>query len=140
LFVASRKIVNAPASATWLDAHYRDAFAGARIPGIARSALFAALGWRPPQGWRAGVELRALSRVMVNDANSDAAAGYALFGAHAGYLWRAGRWELNGFVRGDNLADRRVIGSVIVNEANNRYFEPAPGRTWLVGANAQLSF
>ena len=132
--------LEAQASATWLDARYRDAFAGARIPGIARSALFMALGWRPPQGWRAGVELRALSHVMVNDANSDAAAGYALLGAHAGYVWRAGRWELSGFVRGDNLADRRVIGSLIVNEANGRYFEPAPGRTWLAGVNAQLSF
>jgi outer membrane receptor protein involved in Fe transport len=35
--------------------------------------------------------------------------------------------------RVDNLADRRVAGSVIVNEANQRFFEPAAGR------NGQLS-
>ncbi|MGH6623765.1 MAG: TonB-denpendent receptor, partial [Burkholderiaceae bacterium] len=29
----------------------------------------------------------------------------------------------------------RYIGSVIVNEANGRYFEPAPGRNWLVGVD-----
>jgi iron complex outermembrane receptor protein len=29
---------------------------------------------------------------------------------------------------------------VIVNEANGRYFEPAPGRNWLFGASATLPF
>jgi iron complex outermembrane receptor protein len=32
------------------------------------------------------------------------------------------------------------VGSVIVNEGNQRYFEPAPGRTWLVGVNAAYAF
>ena len=132
--------VTAQAAFTLLDARYRDAFAGNRIPGVARSSLYFALGWTPPQGFRAGLDLRALSNVMVNDANTDAAAGHAVIGASAGYLWRAGRWELSGFVRGDNLAGSRVIGSVIVNEGSSRFFEPAPGRTWLAGANAVLSF
>ena len=47
-----------------------------------------------------------------------------------------GRWEINTFARIENLFDRRVIGSVIVNESNGRYYEPAPGRTWTVGAGA----
>ena len=77
---------------------------------------------------------------MVNDANSDAAPGFAAIDASAGYLRRAGRWEFSGFVRGDNLAGRQIIGSVIVNEGNGRYFERTPGRTWLAGANAALAF
>ena len=44
------------------------------------------------------------------------------------------------FVRIDNVADRRYVGSVIVNEGNGRFFEPAPGRTWLVGVNAAYTF
>jgi iron complex outermembrane receptor protein len=76
----------------------------------------------------------------VNDANSDAAASYAVFSASMGYTAQLGPWELGGFVRGDNLGDRRYAGSVIVNESNARYFEPAPGRTWLAGVNAALSF
>jgi iron complex outermembrane receptor protein len=34
--------------------------------------------------------------------------------------------------------DRRYAGSVIVNEANGRFFEPAPGRTWLLGLDMLL--
>ena len=34
--------------------------------------------------------------------------------------------------RVDNAFDRRAIGSVIVNDGNGRWFEPAPGRgLWL---------
>jgi iron complex outermembrane receptor protein len=29
---------------------------------------------------------------------------------------------------------------VIVNEGNSRFFEPAPGRTWLLGLNAAYQF
>ena len=42
-------------------------------------------------------------------------------------------------MRVNNLLDREVIGSVIVNEANGRYFEPAPGRHGLVGLAVDLA-
>ena len=114
--------------------------AGNRLPGTARQSLFAALAWAAPQGWRAALEARYLSRVYVNDLNSDAAPGYAIASATAGYLLRTERWRLSAFVRGDNLFDRRYVGSVIVNEGNSRFFEPAPGRTWLAGFSATLAF
>jgi iron complex outermembrane receptor protein len=38
------------------------------------------------------------------------------------------------------VADRRTVGSVIVNEGNGRFFEPAPGRTWLAGVRAAYKF
>jgi len=78
--------------------------------------------------------------VFVDDANSDAAPRYAVAAASIGYVMLIGRWELNGFVRADNLFDRRYAGSVIVNEGNRRFFEPAPGRTWLASAAATLRF
>jgi iron complex outermembrane recepter protein len=40
----------------------------------------------------------------------------------------------------DNLSDKKYAGSVIVNEGNGRYFEPAAGRTWLLSASAAYSF
>ena len=137
---------------TVLDARYRERFcsppncsgtvvaAGNRIPGIARQSLYAGLGWMPPEGWRGGVEFRVLSGVLANDLNNAGAAGYALTSLHAGHLKRIGPWELSGFARIDNLFDRRYAGSVIVNESNGRYLEPAPGRTWTVGGTLAYRF
>jgi iron complex outermembrane recepter protein len=148
--------LRAQLAATWLDARYRESFttctvtpcavpnltvpAGNRIPGLARSMLHTALAWAPPLGWRAGVEARALSRVVVNDANSDAAPGFAVVNANVGYLARVGRIEWSAFARIDNVLDRRYAGSVIVNEGNSRFFEPAPGRNWTLGVAASASF
>ncbi len=141
---------------TGLAATYRDAFltctvtpcaapnltipAGNRIPGLARSSLQAQLAWAQPQGWRAALEARMLSRVFVNDANNDAAAGFASAGASVGYAVLAAGWDWAGFARIDNLFARRYAGSVIVNEGNSRYFEPAPGRTWTAGVSGSISF
>lgn len=138
---------------TWLNATYRDPFcspvpcgsgnqvaAGNRIPGIARQSLYASFSWAPPQGWRAGIELRALGRIQANDRNTESAPGYAIASAHAGYVWQRDAWQINAFARVDNLADRHHIGSVIVNESNARYFEPAPGRSWTLGVGAAYRF
>jgi iron complex outermembrane receptor protein len=138
---------------TWLDARYRDAFcspapcgtastvaAGNRIPGIAEHALYASFGWVPPEGWRAGAELRALGHIEANDRNTAGAPGYAVAALYAGYVKRWAQWDFNAFLRVDNLFDRRYVGSLIVNEGNARYFEPAPGRSWTLGMGAAYRF
>jgi iron complex outermembrane receptor protein len=146
----------AQAALTYLDARYDERFficgappcaaptvevpAGNRLPGVARGSAYAALRWAPAEGWRGGVELRRLTGVPVNDLNTDHAPSYTLASASVGYRLRRGAWSLDGFVRADNLFDKRYAGSVIVNEGNSRFFEPAPGRTWLAGLNASYSF
>ncbi|MBA4177977.1 MAG: TonB-dependent receptor [Leptothrix sp. (in: Bacteria)] len=124
-------------AATWLDATYRDGLpapAGRRIAGTLRAFGYAELAWQALPALELALEARGQGRLPVNDTNSDFAAGHGLLGLRA--LWRqpvgAGRLELLG--RADNLADRRVVGSVIVNEGNQRFFEPAAGRTLLVSA------
>ena len=144
------------AAVATLSARYRDGFmtcaatpctapnlaiaAGNRIPGTSPVNAFAELAWRPTNAWSAGVDIHTVGRVMVNDANSDAAAGYSTIGTHLKYLatWQA--WKLGAFARVDNVFDRQYAGSVIVNEGNARYFEPALRRTWLAGASAAYSF
>ncbi len=136
--------LRAQAAVTWLDARYSEGFgtvaADNKIPGIAAQSVFLGLNWAPAQGLRGGVEGRYLSKVYVNDANTDAASGYFIASANIGYGMRMGAWELNGFTRVDNLFNRRYIGSVIVNEGNSRFFEPAPGRTWTAGISAAYTF
>ncbi|MDO9405385.1 MAG: TonB-dependent receptor [Polaromonas sp.] len=134
----------AQVSYTWLDARYADAFnavpAGNRIPGIARTALAAEIGWRPAQGWRGGLEARYLGRVPVNDANSDAAPSFVTAAAHVGYVLEKAGWRWSGSARVENLFDRAYAGSVIVNEGNGRYFEPAAGRSLLVSLTGSYAF
>lgn len=154
--VALGATLQAQLALTWLDARYRDAFltctatpcaaanqpvaAGNRIPGIARSALTGSLAWQPAGGWRLALEGRALSRVWVNDLNTDAAAGHATLAAAASHTLDLGAWQLATLLRVDNLTARRYAGSVIVNDGNNRFFEPAPGRTWLASVSLSHRF
>jgi iron complex outermembrane receptor protein len=109
--------------------------AGARIPGIPQSVLFAALRHGGDIGWRASLQGSYVAEVVVDDRGSDAAPAYAVFAADIGYgiTLRSGR--LRGFARVDNLFDRRYVGSVIVNDANGRGFEPAPDRTLMLGVD-----
>ena len=74
----------------------------ARPAGVAGSA--------PPQGWRAGVDVRAQGRIMANDRNSASAPGYAVVGAWLGWTHSRGPWTVEAFARADNLTDRRHAG------------------------------
>jgi iron complex outermembrane receptor protein len=112
---------------------------GNALPGVPKHSLFAELSWRAPRPTALGLpiaalEVRRVSQVFVDDRNSDAAAGYTVAGIRAGFEKRVGDWTVNAFARIDNLADVRYAGSVIVNEANGRFFETAPGRNWTLGA------
>ena len=116
--------------------------AGNRIAGTQRASGFADLAWTP--GWspraEVGIEWRGAERTFANDLNSDATAGYgvtALRYRQDFALDAAGRLEL--LLRVDHIADQRHAGSVIVNEANGRYFETAPGRHGLVSLRYKRS-
>ena len=145
------------AAYTLLEAKYADAFrtcvgappcapaaavtiaAGTDMPGIPKRSLYAELLWRAPRALsygtpHAALELRSVSQIQVDDRNSDAAAGYSVAALRAGIEKRIGPWVATAFARVDNLSDARYAGSVIVNESNGRFFEPAPGRNWTVGA------
>lgn len=131
---------------TWLNARYRDSIDGSairsgnRIPGVARNMAYAAIAWAPPTGWRAGLEGRYISNIYVNDANNADAPSYFIAAAYTGYEWESGPWTWNTYARVDNLFNRDYIGSVIVNDGNSRYFEPAAGRNWSAGVSLNYQF
>jgi iron complex outermembrane receptor protein len=138
------------ANVTLLSAKYRDDFltcntipctapnapvaAGNRIAGTQRAIGGAEVAWRP--GGVPGefaLEWRAQGSTPVNDANTDAAGGFGLFNLRWGANWAVtDSGTLQTLMRVDNIADRHVVGSVIVNDANGRFFEPAAPRSLLL--------
>ena len=115
--------------------------AGNRLPGVPASSLYGELVWRhPASGFHAAMEGWHNAKVYVDDQNSEAASGYTVWNARAGFEQRSGAWRFSEFLRVDNLQDRAYIGSVIVAESNRRFYEPAPGRSVMIGAQAILQF
>ncbi|HDS4946299.1 TonB-dependent receptor PqqU [Klebsiella aerogenes] len=131
---------------TWLDATYRTNVCGSsdcngnRIPGIARNMGYASFGYQPEQGWYAGSDIRYMGDIMANDANTAKAPSWTVVGLTTGYKWSYGKMDMDLFGRVDNLFDRNYVGSVIVNESNGRYYEPAPGRNFGIGMNVAWRF
>lgn len=131
---------------TWLDATYRTNVCdssdcnGNRIPGIARNMGYASFGYQPEQGWYAGSDIRYMGDIMANDANTAKAPSWTVVGLTTGYKWSYGKMDMDLFGRVDNLFDRNYVGSVIVNESNGRYYEPAPGRNFGIGMNLAWRF
>ncbi|OTG60209.1 TonB-dependent siderophore receptor [Acinetobacter sp. ANC 4204] len=113
---------------------------GTYIPGIAKNQVFTRIAWQPEQGFQAGLEARYMDKIYVDDLNSDTAPSYTVVAANVGYLWVNRDWKVNSYARVDNLFDRNYVGSVIVNDSNSRFFEPADGRNFSVGMSVTKAF
>ncbi|OAM13699.1 TonB-dependent receptor [Acinetobacter baumannii] len=142
--------LTAIASYTYLDATFDSTVPAAgkiseipegnAIPGIAKNQAYVSLAWQPSHGLYGGVDVQYMDKVYVNDTNSDAAPSYSVTSANVGYAWVMGDWKVNSFARVDNLFDKKYAGSVIVNDGNSRYFEPADGRNWSAGLRVIKQF
>ncbi len=135
---------------TWLRAEFVDAFttgsppvtvaAGARLPAVPAKQAYAELAWVPGR-WSnldTALEVQYVDKLYVNDRNSDAAPAYAVVNARLGFAQASGSATWREFVRVNNLFDRNYAGSVNVGDTNGRFFEPAPGRNWFVGASLDV--
>ncbi len=138
---------------TWLDATVRSPYqtcsgvpapctaptntikAGSRLPGVPESQVFAGLRFGRDSGLHAGIDGQYLSRVPVDDGNTEAAPAYGLLDTHIGYAFDLPHYTVDAFVRVNNLLDTDYVGSVIVNDGNGRFYETGPGRNFLVGVN-----
>ncbi len=119
--------------------------AGNLLPAVPTQNLYADIGWRQGlSGFSAQIEMVARAAMFADDANLAKAAGNARLNARIGYQWPlqiAGvSGELASTIRIENALDRRDVGSVIVNDTNQRFFEPSPARSVLVGLSGKLRF
>jgi len=148
--------VSALLSSSWIDATFTKTYAsgsntvtaGNKMPGIPQHFLFSELLWTsqamgtskraPVLGTRAGFEWVSAGRLYANDTNvyggsSASAPGYNALNAKVSQGWALGNNLLTAYARVDNLADKRYVGSVIVNQSSGQFYEPAPGRNWTLG-------
>ena len=133
-------------AANHLDAEFTEAYSysngsstvvvadGTPIPGVASNSVYTELSWhRGRPGWAGALEARYSDEVPVNDVASDSAPSYTVVNASVAYRLLTSHGDLEAFVRVYNLFDQRYAGSVIVNDSNGRYFEPAPDRGFHIG-------
>ena len=124
------------------DQGFASVLAGSRLPGVPNANLFAELAWKDASDhFGAAIETIATSKVYAEDANSEIPApGYAVVNARFNARQESGAWRFKEFVRVNNLLDRQYVGSLIVGDANKRYYEAAPGRNWMLGASVAYAF
>jgi iron complex outermembrane recepter protein len=109
-------------------------YEGNTIPGIPVNEFEASATYR----WTVlfvTAETRAQTKMFVDDANtpSAAAAGWAILNLRAGGIAVLGKPWLSPIVGVDNVLGQRYVGSVAINAAAGKYYEPSPGRTWYAG-------
>ena len=122
-----------------LPANYLPVAAGNYLPAVPMNALYAGLTWKyAPLGFSGTLETLGRARIYADDRNTEYAAGYWVTNARAGFEQETRHWRFSEFASLDNLANRNYVGSVIVNESNSRFFEPAPGRTAYIMFNAGM--
>ena len=133
--------LDAAFASPYLDAAGQTIAAGNQLPGTARHTARLAFTHQPSAAWQWGADLNLSGKVFANDRNSDAAPGFAVASLHASHALGtrrngSARWQV--WARVDNLLDRNYVGSLVVNDGNGRFFEPAAGRRFMVGLRAQL--
>lgn len=116
--------------------------AGSRLPGVPGANMFAELAWKNKRdNLGAAVEAFASSKVYAEDTNREQPApGYAVLNARLQAKQQLAGWQFKEFVRINNLTGKQYVGSVIVGDANKRFYEAAPGRNWMAGFSAQAVF
>ncbi len=128
---------------TWTYAHYRYTdyrlgtldLAGRAIPGIPEHWLHLRLRAVPQAARGAWAELQATysSDVLVNDTLDARASDWWAATLRAGWDGAVGGLRLSPFVAMQNVFDEKYVGSVVINAALGRYYEPAPGRNVYFG-------
>ena len=119
------------------DFRYRDylALKNRPLPGIPRYAGRLALSVRPTAAHGAWmqIETQHSSGFFVDDNASVRTTPWWVTNLRLGWDGTAGTVRLAPFLGINNVFNRLYVGSVVINAAAGRYYEPAPGRSLYIG-------
>lgn len=126
---------------TWSDFRYTSyttrghVLDGRRLPGIPENWVH--LTWTARPAFARGawliVDQSYSSGFLVDDTLATGNAPWHSLDVRVGWDGAVGRVRVSPFVALNNALDRRYVGSVVINAANGRYYEPAPGRNACLG-------
>ncbi len=142
-------------SASAIDAKFSQAFktagvpvpSGNKIPGIPESSTFAEIAWaseafapksKTQLGTRVALEWQQAGKIFPDDANSDPVEGHSVFNLALSQRWAWNQGLITLYGRINNISDVRYVGSVIVNQKDLQFFEPALPQNWVVGLSLSM--
>ncbi|MCK0752837.1 TonB-dependent receptor family protein [Chromohalobacter japonicus] len=109
-------------------------YGGNRIPGLPEQTWINQLSWQGLDERFATLETQYIGDMVADDANDVDVDDYWLVNLRVGDGWHlGGDTLLKGYVGMRNLFDREHFANVRINANNDRYFEPASGRTVYAG-------
>jgi iron complex outermembrane receptor protein len=115
---------------------------GSKVPGTYRYNLYGEVSWKhQPTGFSTALEMRKNSDTNVSFNSADGKAdGYTVFNWRGGFNQQLNNWKFSEFVRVENITDKKYVGAIRVADGNERFYEAAPTRNWLLGLNASYKF
>jgi iron complex outermembrane receptor protein len=107
-------------------------FQGNSIPGAPEHHFQGEVRYEHPAGFTITPRVEWVPKsYFINSANTESNSSWATLGLRAEYNFA--RLGLTAFAAGENLTDRRYSGSVQVDNAAGRSFEPSDGRAFYFG-------
>ncbi|MBC9935058.1 TonB-dependent receptor [Chitinophaga qingshengii] len=132
-------------SYTWSDFYFRDYvssgkdFSGNRVTGVPRSVVVSGMTVYFPKAVYVYVAHNFTSSIPLNDANSAYARGYHLMQCKAAWqLPISGKCKISVQAGADNLLNQSYSLGNDLNAVGERYYNPAPGRTYFGGIQMVL--
>lgn len=136
--------LKAHTSFSYIDAYFKNYvvngidYSGNKVPGITPTRMEVDLTYNTPVNLYVSVMSQVLGKVTANDANTANTNPYTVFDLDIGHdgisFGKNGKTKLilSGGI--SNIFDAHYISSVSINATANRYYEPAPGRSFFLNA------
>lgn len=114
---------------------------GNKIPAIPSNNLFAELSWKyAPIGFKVSGEAVHSGKQYAEVDNSVSANGYTVYNLKASLKQNVNHFVFTEFASINNLTDETYVNSVRTAASYGRYYEVAPGKTWMLGLSAGYTF
>lgn len=116
-----------------------DDYSGNRLPGTAPHVINLEATVTLPGGFYTVLTENYTDAIPLNDGNSVYGEAYHLLRARLGWRGNLAGTRLDVYLGGSNLLDETMsFGNDLNPQFGGRYYQPAPGRNWFVGARASL--